>query len=604
MRIHNRFIIAIMLPGLALLASTMLLLFTKTCFTNLRDHIQYFSNLHSANFVLANLTQEFLLYRSPRVGLQILTAHRQIGERLAAHPAHDSLMKLAVGDDHLLLSSLKDDHQRLGVFLPILLEERDPSGSPIAATLLVKFQDIDTKIAQITDDLGKGDIDFQWRSNLILMVGGTFILVLLVLCLLPLYRRLFNGLGIITAGAQRIGTGDFNYRILATGTTELDLLALEFNRMNVRLSESFDTLAHALNEQKIILNNTGLGVALLKERKLVWVNPAMKRIFGIPTDENLTGRISAVLYPDQESFLRFGEEAFPVLDRGATYAAEVRMLRTDGAPILCRLLGQAISPGHLEEGVIWVVEDITSRKAIEAEMSKAKNLAAIGILAGGVAHDFNNLFQALLGNITLARMMLPESSDAYQYLVKAEESYSLGAKLTSRLIAFSSGGSPLKTPLQIAEFIRKEVNSQTIGTGVEVVFALSDDLREVSCDPTQIQMVWQHLTMNAVEAMRHGGTLRVSAVNVNVALEAHSTLAPGDYVQISFQDQGCGISAENLPRIFDPYFSTKPMGTAKGQGLGLALAEAIVRKHGGMITVKSNSDGTTFHVFLPAGGGR
>ena len=352
MRIRNRFILALMLPGFALLAGTMLLLSTNTCFKNLRNHIQYFTNLRSANFVLANLTQEFLLYRSPMVSLQILTAHRQMGEQLASHPAHDGLMKLAVGSDHLLLSSIKDDHQRLGVFLTMLLEERDQPGSTLAGTLLLKFQDIDHKIAQIENDLGKGNTSVQWRSNLALIGAGTFILVILVLCLLPLYRRLCTGLDIITDGAQRIATGDFNHRILATGTNELDLLAQEFNGMNVRLQESFDSFAQILNEQKIILNNVGFGVALLKERKIVWVNPAIKRIFGIAADENLTGKSSAVLYPDQESFLRFGEATYPVLDGGATYIAEGGMLRKDGTPILCRLLGQTISPRPLEVGVI------------------------------------------------------------------------------------------------------------------------------------------------------------------------------------------------------------------------------------------------------------
>lgn len=597
MRIHNRFIIAILLPGLALLMSAMLMLLSNACLHNLRDHSQYFANLRATNFMLANLIQEFVLYQSPRVKLQILAAHRQMGDQLVSSPIDRQLLGLCSKDNHLLLSAINNDHANLGIFLPMLLDEQNNQpGSTIVSTLLVKFQGLDSKISQIIAALEQDQATLQWRGNLALIGGGLFLLGVLAFCLLPLYRKLFQGLDILTAGAQRIGAGDFSQPIPETGTLEIDLLSKEFNHMRARLSELF-------NEQTIILNNIGIGVALLRERKLVWVNPAVRRIFAIPADAELTGKSTAVLYPDQESFLRFGEEAYPLIERGMVYSAEVRMLRLDGTPILCRLLGQAISPGHLEEGVIWVLEDITSRKAMEAEMIKARNQAAIGILAGGVAHDFNNLFQALLGNISLARMTLPESSDACQYLRKAEEAYKIGAKLTSRLIAFSSGGSPLLQRCQIAELIRKEVNAQTAGSGLELVFALHDDLREVACDPAQIQMVLQHLTINAVEAMRHGGTLRIRAANATVAAEQESRLAPGDYVQVSIQDEGCGISKENLPRIFDPYFSTKPMGADKGQGLGLSLAEAIVRKHGGMITVESDSDGATFHVFLPAAGG-
>lgn len=597
MRIHNRFVIAILLPGLALLMSKMLLLVSNTCHHNLHDHSQYLANLRATNFRLANLTQEFVLYQSPRVKLQILAAHRQMGDQLASPPIDRQLLGLCSKDDHSLFASINNDHADLGIFLPMLLDaQSNLSGSAIVSTLLVKFQGLDSKISQAIAVLEQDEETLHWYSNLALIGGGLFLLVVLALCLLPLYRKLFHGLDILIAGAQRIGAGDFSQPIPETGTAEIDLLSKEFNHMRARLSELF-------NEQTIILNNIGIGVALLRERKLVWVNPAMRMIFAIPADTELTGKSSAVLYPDQESFLRFGEEAYPLIERGIAYSAEVRMLRLDGTPILCRLLGQAISPGHLEQGAIWVVEDITSRKAMEAEMVKARNLAAIGILAGGIAHDFNNLLQALLGNITLARMVLPESSDACQYLRKAEDAYKIGAKLTSRLIAFSSGGSPLLQRCQIAELIRKEVNAQTAGSGLELDFALNDDLREVACDQAQIQMVLQHLTMNAVEAMRHGGTLRVRAVNATVAAEQESRLAPGDYVQISIKDEGCGISKENLSRIFDPYFSTKPMGAEKGQGLGLSLAEAIVRKHGGMIKVESDSDGATFHVFLPAADG-
>ncbi|MFA7382454.1 MAG: ATP-binding protein [Desulfurivibrionaceae bacterium] len=249
--------------------------------------------------------------------------------------------------------------------------------------------------------------------------------------------------------------------------------------------------------------------------------------------------------------------------------------------------------------------DITEHKRLEAEVLKNRNLEALGILAGGIAHDFNNLLQGLLGNLELARMHTEKSSKALPFLEKAGQLYASAAKLTGQLIAFSPGGNLLPVDIQPASHLKEEAIATLEGSRLAAEFDLAEDLWPITVDPSQFRNVIKHMVLNAREAMlpETGGTIIIKAVNESLPEhhEKHPTLPPGRYVKILLQDQGLGISKENLPRIFDPYFSTKPLGTQKGMGLGLTLCDSIIRKHGGVITVESEpGKGTTFYIYLPA----
>lgn len=249
--------------------------------------------------------------------------------------------------------------------------------------------------------------------------------------------------------------------------------------------------------------------------------------------------------------------------------------------------------------------DITEHKRLEAEVVKNRNLEALGILAGGIAHDFNNLLQGLLGNLELAKMNTAESSAAFPFLKNAGQLYASATKLTGQLIAFSPGGNLLPINIQPTSPLKEEAASTLEGSGLTAEFDLAEDLWPISADPSQFRTVIKHLVLNAREAMpsESGGKITIKGVNESLPEHhaKHPTLPPGCYVKISIQDHGCGISKENLPRIFDPYFSTKPLGSQKGLGLGLTLCDSIIRKHGGAITVESEpGKGTTFDIYLPA----
>ena len=237
---------------------------------------------------------------------------------------------------------------------------------------------------------------------------------------------------------------------------------------------------------------------------------------------------------------------------------------------------------------------------LRAEAQRLKDMEAIGVLAGGLAHDFNNLLQVVMGFISLAKRRVDPDGEAYDYLARAESMSREGQELGKRLRTLSRGESELRQKAQLTPVILFSVNAALSGTSITAAFDLPPDIPQVRFDKTQIQQVISHLVANAVEAMPQGGRLEVAARITNLSRESSLLLPPGDYVHITFSDTGKGIPPENLPRIFEPYFSTKEMYANKGQGLGLSMCHFIISKHGGQISVNNSSDsGVTSHVWLP-----
>ena len=237
---------------------------------------------------------------------------------------------------------------------------------------------------------------------------------------------------------------------------------------------------------------------------------------------------------------------------------------------------------------------------LKAEARRVKHLEAIGVLAGGLAHDFNNLLQVVLGYVSLAKMSVEPGSRAYTHLVMAESVSNDARELGQRLLTFSGGGSSPRDKIPLTPLIISGVKAALGGSAITPVFDLAPDMPQVMFDKTQMQQVISHLTVNAVEAMPQGGTLEVVARTCSLSRESGLPLPAGNYVQITFSDTGKGIPAANLPKIFDPYFTTKDMCFHKGQGLGLSVCHSIIRKHGGLISADNSSDaGAAFNIWLP-----
>jgi PAS domain S-box-containing protein len=256
-------------------------------------------------------------------------------------------------------------------------------------------------------------------------------------------------------------------------------------------------------------------------------------------------------------------------------------------------------------GTVLVFRDITVQQRMTEEMQKTSRLEALGVLAGGIAHDFNNLLSGIIGFLDLARLSLENESKHKPVLEQVEiesfveeaEKAALRAKdLTLQLLTFAKGGEPVKKTARLTQTIQDAASFALHGSNVQGVFELETNLWPVEVDAGQIGQVIQNLVLNATQAMPEGGTITVKAENITLEAGAEPTLEAGQYIRLLIQDEGIGIPAENLAKIFDPYFTTKPAGN----GLGLAVCYSIIKKHGGLLTVESEiGHGTTFHIYLP-----
>jgi len=248
-------------------------------------------------------------------------------------------------------------------------------------------------------------------------------------------------------------------------------------------------------------------------------------------------------------------------------------------------------------GVSVFFRDISERRKIESDRLTTSKLESLGTLAGGIAHDLNNILTVISGNIGLAQIEAPpDSGGLLGYLSKAGQAAQHAAHLSSQLLTFSKGGTPLKKVVSIGELLEHSAEFSLYGSNLRADFDIAVDLWKAEVDAGQIEQVVNALILNAREAMPHGGTVRIRARNV-VFDKPGAILAEGHYIKITITDRGPGIPEEMRPKIFDPYFTTKSTGT----GLGLAISYSIVKKHGGLLSLEDSSpEGSAFAFYLRA----
>jgi signal transduction histidine kinase/ActR/RegA family two-component response regulator len=237
--------------------------------------------------------------------------------------------------------------------------------------------------------------------------------------------------------------------------------------------------------------------------------------------------------------------------------------------------------------------EIAQRERIEEELLRARKLESLGVLAGGVAHDFHNFLAVVQGNVELAKIQLAAHEPVEATLDETALACQRAAFLASQLLTFAKGGAPVRRLISIGKLVIDAIHLARAGAQTAIEVSITDDLRFVEADTGQIGQVLHNILLNARQAMPEGGIIEVRAENVTL----EDTGEPKPFVRISIRDYGSGIPADVLPRIFDPYFTTK----AAGSGLGLATSYAIISKHGGRLTADSKLGlGTVFTIDLPA----
>jgi PAS domain S-box-containing protein len=331
------------------------------------------------------------------------------------------------------------------------------------------------------------------------------------------------------------------------------------------------------------------------------VNPALISMLGYES-------VEAVLRLDARREVFFNPQELDVLTAeyrraGSLNGAEVQWKHKDGHSITVRLSGRAASGTEEEEEVLELIaEDITEKRQLEEQFRQAQKMEAVGRLAGGVAHDFNNLIMVINGYTEVLLEQLEDGSDMRQKVENIQQAADRAATLTRQLLAFSRK--------QLLELKVVDVNAVVtnmerllrplIGENIELVTRLSPDAGHTRADAGQLGQVLMNLVVNAKDSMAEGGKITIQSSNITVQQNTgeHRFIQPGSYSVISVSDTGHGMDKETLSRIFEPFFTTKEKG--KGTGLGLSTVYGIVKQSNGYVFAESQTGfGTTFYVYLP-----
>jgi len=344
----------------------------------------------------------------------------------------------------------------------------------------------------------------------------------------------------------------------------------------------------------------GILVADVKTKRFVAANPEMCRMLGY-TEEEVVHLSVMDIHPaaDLPDVL---DEFERVASRGTTLAADIPVKRRNGEVFFADINASMLAWGD-KTHLIGIFRDVTERKCLEERSQQSRKMEAIGQLVGGVAHDFNNILQVILGHCCLAALNLPPKSGSCADLEEIQKAADLAAGLTRQLLAFSHRQVLRRKDIDLDTVITNltQMLQTLIGEDIELEVNAGKDLHPVYADPVQITQILINLCVNARDAMPEGG--KITLGTENIVLDAdyqrlHPWARQGDYVLLSVSDTGIGMDGETLSHIFEPFFTTKALG--KGTGLGLPSVYAIVKQHEGCVDVDSVvGEGTTFRIHFP-----
>ena len=338
------------------------------------------------------------------------------------------------------------------------------------------------------------------------------------------------------------------------------------------------------------------------QRRIEYVNPAFETLTGF-SRASVIGKNTSVFKGDLHGRLS-SQDILKHIDNGMSWKGRMTNRRRDGSRFDVEA---AISPVTDAKGAILkfitVERDITEDLRRERQLRQTQKIEAIGTLAGGVAHDFNNILSGIIGFTEIAMMDVDEGSPARGNLKKVLAAGERAGDLVKQILAFSRKGEQEFKPILVRIVVKEALQlcRATLPSFIEIQPMIQSDLA-VMGDPTQIHQVVMNLCTNAGHAMeKTGGVLTVAMDDLYLDEEftrRYPAASPGAFIRMVVSDTGCGISSENMERIFDPFFTTKKQG--KGTGLGLSVVHGIVESHGGMLTVESQTgQGTSVAVYLP-----
>ena len=388
-------------------------------------------------------------------------------------------------------------------------------------------------------------------------------------------------------------------------TLRVDERTRALHELNEELEQRVRRRTVELEEEKQRLSVT-LGsiadavIAADVDHRVRLMNRVAERLTGWPAAAAI-GRTIAEVVPRLDPATRQPRPTPTVTltnERESPPPNESLLVRPDGKELL---VAESVAPIRDPEGntlgVVLAFRDVTQQRKLEEQLVSNQKLEALGMLAGGIAHDFNNLLTGVFGYLELARLYAASAPKAADTMSKATALIEKARGLTSQLLTFSKGGTPVLAPVHLTDLLAKSAQFALSGSNVACATQVAPDLWPCQGDQRQIDQVFDNLLINARQAMSDGGQVSLAAENVVLDANADVPLPPGRYVRVTVADQGPGIPKELQSRIFEPFFTTKAQGT----GLGLATTHSIVRKHRGHIEVSSEpGQGARFSVYLPA----
>jgi PAS domain S-box-containing protein len=388
-------------------------------------------------------------------------------------------------------------------------------------------------------------------------------------------------IGLARRSSRRFGDAELRLLERFAG---LASLALENARLYAALQQSESV------HRGIVEASTDMICVVDLEGRIEMISPSSQAVLGRPPHELVGDSFGGLVHPDDL------EAAWSNFQQSITAPTSmtVRAVHTDGSVVSLEATTSPLpGPDGAPARILATVRDVTERRLLEEQLRQSQKMESIGRLAGGVAHDFNNILTAIRGYAELLLIDLADDAPARESAAEIARAAGRAAALTGQLLAFSRKQVLRPQRLDLNEIVSgmSSMLARMLGEDVVLTTALESELRPTLADPTQVEQVLLNLAVNARDAMPKGGRLRLRTANVD--------LDSGPHVALVVADTGTGMDEETAARIFEPFFTTKDVGA--GTGLGLATVDGIVAQSGGAIDVTSEPGvGTTFTICLPA----
>ena len=431
--------------------------------------------------------------------------------------------------------------------------------------------------------------------------------------------RILGPMKNLILGAQRIAEGDFDNTVVVKTSDEVEILAKQFNTMAGALKESFAKLEQRLVERKqaekalreseekyrTLFEDSRDAIYInTREGKFVDVNQSMPDLFGY-TRQEIMAKNNRELYADPDDRSR----VLRVLEqKGYFRDYEIQYKKKDGTEMDCLITATV---RRADDGSIigyqGIIRDITERKKLQAQLERAQKMEVIGTLAGGVAHDLNNILSGLVSYPELLLLETPKDSPLRKPMLTIQKSGEKAAAIVQDLLTLSRRGVAVTEVVNLNHIISEYLKSpeherlESFHPNVHVKTNLETDPLNILGSPAHLSKTVMNLVSNAAEAMPDGGEVSISRENLYIdqPIKGYDYVEEGDYVTLTVSDTGVGISKKDRERIFEPFYTKKVMGRS-GTGLGMAVVWGTVKDHKGYIDIRSaKGKGATFTLYFP-----